>query len=629
MSPNDEFGWLSEALEKDDDNAKDADQDAFWQTMEQEDAVGVPQTAEPQSLNSVRTNLPRADVVVSIIIGVLVVVSGLLAVVVWVASDYDPNDIDGDGVTNALDACDDGEQDWFSSSLTDHDGDGCRDSVEDDDDDNDAVEDMLDACSPGEVGWLSTSQTDADQDGCNDASEDIDDDNDGHLDAEDAFPYDAMEWLDSDDDGVGDNSDAFPLNPYEQVDSDGDGWGDNSDLFPQNGTEWSDVDGDGIGDNADPDDDNDGTPDEIDANPGKDVGVIVHLVNFTLLDQVDWFSNEGTIIICISINNGTEICRPESMTEGSLIVEIDETAPLDYYHFHNLDESLRYHWIQLSAYDVDLFVNDELDINQAPDLLRFTTVYDSHNPDSNLSFVGVGDGDGDRGMLEFALLPIDYLEMTSIEFVWTVNMYPHYMVVEVPYEDYIQYRLMDHSIDWSMASSHADVISQYAAFATPSDATIMAIADELRSMATERGITSDLDFLRFVYAFVGWIPYAYDIDSTNYTEYPKYPLEMIYDRSGDCEDSSILYISLVEYLGYDAALMLGSVKATEDDDWGGHAWPVVALDNHTGWSVNGVGEKANLSYYFVESTGYHDGSSDIGVNPWYEIANATFYDVEE
>ena len=41
MSPIDEFGWLSEALEKDDDNAKDAAQDAFWQTMEQEDAVEV------------------------------------------------------------------------------------------------------------------------------------------------------------------------------------------------------------------------------------------------------------------------------------------------------------------------------------------------------------------------------------------------------------------------------------------------------------------------------------------------------------------------------------------------------------------------------------------------------------
>ena len=39
MSPNDKFGWLSETLEKDDDNAKDVNQDAFWQTMEQEDVV--------------------------------------------------------------------------------------------------------------------------------------------------------------------------------------------------------------------------------------------------------------------------------------------------------------------------------------------------------------------------------------------------------------------------------------------------------------------------------------------------------------------------------------------------------------------------------------------------------------
>ena len=71
------------------------------------------------------------------------------------------------------------------------------------------------------------------------------------------------------------------------------------------------------------------------------------------------------------------------------------------------------------------------------------------------------------------------------------------------------------------------------------------------------------------------------------------------------------------------------VKATEDDEWGGHAWPVVALDNHEGWSINSVGAKSNLTYYFVESTAYYEGSSDIGVNPWYEITDEAFYDVEE
>ena len=157
----------------------------------------------------------------------------------------------------------------------------------------------------------------------------------------------------------------------------------------------------------------------------------------------------------------------------------------------------------------------------------------------------------------------------------------------------------------------------------------MATADQLRADAISKGYTSDIDILRYIYAFVGQIQYAYDLDTTNFSEYPKYPLEMLYDRSGDCEDSSALFISLVEYLGYDAGLMLGMVKATEDDEWGGHAWPVVALDNHEGWSINGVGAKANLTYYFVESTAYYEGSSDIGVNPWYEITDEAFYDVEE
>ena len=56
---------------------------------------------------------------------------------------------------------------------------------------------------------------------------------------------------------------------------------------------------------------------------------------------------------------------------------------------------------------------------------------------------------------------------------------------------------------------------------------------------------------------------------------------------------------------------------------------MVALDNHEGWSINGVGAKSNLTYYFVESTAYYEGSSDIGLNPWYEITDEAFYDVEE
>jgi hypothetical protein len=76
-------------------------------------------------------------------------------------------------------------------------------------------------------------------------------------------------------------------------------------------------------------------------------------------------------------------------------------------------------------------------------------------------------------------------------------------------------------------------------------------------------------------------------------------------------------------------LMECESEANEDDEWGGHAWPVVAVENHSGWSITGLGEKNNLTFSFVESTAYADDWSDLGVNPWHEIKDEAFFDVEE
>ena len=56
------------------------------------------------------------------------------------------------------------------------------------------------------------------------------------------------------------------------------------------------------------------------------------------------------------------------------------------------------------------------------------------------------------------------------------------------------------------------------------------------------------------FMFVGDVQYVYDLDDAGeQSEYPKYPIEMLWEQGGDCEDASALYISLVEALGYDAA----------------------------------------------------------------------------
>ena len=89
---------------------------------------------------------------------------------------------------------------WISTALTDYDGDGCKDDSEDLDDDNDGICDSngpstygtaascvassttIDECVKGAF-FTSSSSTDHDTDGCKDTDpEDPDDDNDGVLD---------------------------------------------------------------------------------------------------------------------------------------------------------------------------------------------------------------------------------------------------------------------------------------------------------------------------------------------------------------------------------------------------------------------------------------------------------------
>jgi len=116
-------------------------------------------------------------------------VSDELAMYVYTIYDVreDITDSDGDGIDDIFDSCPNGETGWTSTPTTDHDGDGCRDSTEDNDNDNDLILNLNDDCPEGELSWLSDSISDYDGDGCkDDHTEDDDDDNDGYNDTREA-----------------------------------------------------------------------------------------------------------------------------------------------------------------------------------------------------------------------------------------------------------------------------------------------------------------------------------------------------------------------------------------------------------------------------------------------------------
>lgn len=192
------------------------------------------------------------------------------------------DDDDEDGVLDDVDTCPrNGTNGWTSSSLTDHDADGCKDYGpenqglgQDTDDDNDGRTDDVDACPTGEVGWDALNRSlDHDEDGCGDAFvEDEDDDNDGVLDSEDSCTppetdsmvrTPAVTWLDYDNDGCHDLEDA-------DIDSDGvmNSWdGCNYSTVGFVSSRATDWDSDGCANDDDGDDDNDGIIDDDDECP--------------------------------------------------------------------------------------------------------------------------------------------------------------------------------------------------------------------------------------------------------------------------------------------------------------------------------------------------------------------------
>ncbi len=155
------------------------------------------------------------------------------------------SDGDGDGISDSLDNCPVDANPGQEDTNSDGNGDAC-DYISDLD--SDTIADAVDNC-PND---FNADQQDSDSDGEGDVC-DSDDDGDGLSDVDEGL--------------VG----TDPLNP----DSDGDGTADGNDAFPLDPTESLDSDSDGTGNNADTDDDNDGVNDGSDncpliANPGQE-----------------------------------------------------------------------------------------------------------------------------------------------------------------------------------------------------------------------------------------------------------------------------------------------------------------------------------------------------------------------
>ena len=85
------------------------------------------------------------------------------------------------------------------------------------------------------------------------------------------------------------------------------------------------------------------------------------------------------------------------------------------------------------------------------------------------------------------------------------------------------------------------------------------IIEELAQTFTATADNENFDeanTVNYVAAFIQSLPFADDYVYGTWDDHPRYPLETLFDREGDCGDTSILTAAILDTMGYDVALIL-------------------------------------------------------------------------
>lgn len=152
---------------------------------------------------------------------------------------------------------------------------------------------------------------------------------------------------------------------------------------------------------------------------------------------------------------------------------------------------------------------------------------------------------------------------------WTWEIY-------VSYDLYVYESQLNRISSWSRWSEYT------------LDPTAKQLANELEETANNKGFNY-YQTVNFVLSFVQSLTYTSDDITAGY-EYPRYPLETLYEDGGDCEDTSILFSSILREMNYDNYLTILP----------GHA--MVSVWGHDDYQGS-YSTKNGKKYYFCETTG--------------------------
>lgn len=141
------------------------------------------------------------------------------------------------------------------------------------------------------------------------------------------------------------------------------------------------------------------------------------------------------------------------------------------------------------------------------------------------------------------------------------------------------------------------------------DEVVLTLASRLRQLVIEHGF-DPLAEIHLAMAFTLSIVYASDAEEYG-REYPKYPVETVVEKRGDCEDHAILCGALLHTLGHRCGLVLMSIE----EDIGHAALVVEAPEPVEGVSFY-VREMGAHMFYCEVTPGRHTTQTTTAVQWW-------------
>ena len=124
------------------------------------------------------------------------------------------------------------------------------------------------------------------------------------------------------------------------------------------------------------------------------------------------------------------------------------------------------------------------------------------------------------------------------------------------------------------------------------DIYIKRLVEYFEEVAHDKGFNTQ-EKLNFVIKFIQHLPYTDDALTTPYDDYPRSPLETLFDDGGDCEDSTILAVALLREMHYDVAL-LGLIDAYH---------MALGVSVPLEWGTYYQHPDTGVKYFYVETSG--------------------------